>query len=256
MSIVAVVGDCATTTTLALASTWPSDADVLVLEADPRGGSMAAWLDIPVAPSLSAVVTRARAEGWPVIDALSRVTASGIRLVPAPVRATEASRAVAEATTEVLPLLSALADPTVLLDVGPTVLAPDVAAVVTHADLVLVVHRQARQSARAAGVRLERTLEQAAAIDAVGVGTALAVIGDAPFDPMEIAAFLDRDDGSRPAFRLPDDPLAAAVLAGRTGVSRRRLSRLPLMRAAALAASELHRTAVASHRRARRRTER
>ncbi len=231
MSLVAIAGDHATTTTLALAAAWPIRDDVLVIEADPRGGSLASWLDIPVAPSLSAVVTRATAGEWPVIERLSRVTSSGLRVIPAPVRAVEASRAVAEASRSVLPTLASLASPVVLADTGPVVGAGGLGAVVAQSTLTLVVHHQAQQSARAAAVRLERLAECFEQLTAGAIETALAVIGHAPFDADEIAGFVGVGAVAPPTvFELADDPLAAAVLAGRSGVSRRRLLRLPLLR--------------------------
>ena len=48
MSVIAVIGDCATTSALALAARWPAD-DVVVLEADRTGGSLAAWLGFIIA---------------------------------------------------------------------------------------------------------------------------------------------------------------------------------------------------------------
>ena len=242
MSLVAIAGDHATTTTLALAAAWPVNDDVLVIETDPRGGSLAAWLDIPVAPSLSAVVTRATAGEWAVIDRLSRVTPSGLRVIPAPVRAVEATRAVAEATDAILPTLASLTSPVVLADAGPlsgqTGVGTGGAAVVAQAALTVVVHRQAQQSARAAGVRLERLAECFDQLTSSAAETVLAVIGGAPFDAAEIASFVGANAVVAPAvFELADDPLAAAVLAGRSGVSRRRLLRLPLLRSSgALAA--------------------
>jgi hypothetical protein len=243
VSLVAIAGDHATTTTLALAAAWPVNDDVLVIETDPRGGSLAAWLDIPVAPSLSAVVTRATAGEWAVIDRLSRVTPSGLRVIPAPVRAVEATRAVAEATDAILPTLASLTSPVVLADAGPLsgqtgVGTGGAAAVVAQAALTVVVHRQAQQSARAAGVRLERLAECFDQLTSSAAETVLAVIGGAPFDAAEIASFVGANAVVAPAvFELADDPLAAAVLAGRSGVSRRRLLRLPLLRSSgALAA--------------------
>ena len=118
MSLVAIAGDHATTTTLALAAAWPVSDDLLVIEADPRGGSLAAWLDIPLAPSLSAVVTRATGGEWSVIERLSRLTPSGLRVIPAPVRAVEATRAIAEAADSIFPTLASLASPVVVADTG------------------------------------------------------------------------------------------------------------------------------------------
>ena len=243
MSLVAIAGDDATTTTLALAAAWPVTDDVLVIEADPRGGSLAAWLDIPIAPSLSAVVTRATAGEWSVIERLSRLTPSGPRVIPAPVRAVEASRAVAESADSIFPTLASLATPVVIADTGryfgfAGLGAGGVAAVVAQSTLTVVVHRQAQQSARAAAVRLERLAECFEQLTSGGVETTLAVIGSAPFDPDEIARFVGAGAVVAPTvFELADDPLAAAVLAGRSGVSQRRLLRLPLLRSSvALAA--------------------
>ena len=241
MSLVSIAGDHVTTTTLALAAAWPVSDELLVIEADPRGGSLAAWLDIPLAPSLSAVVTRATAGEWSVIEQLTRLTPSGLRVIPAPVRAVEASRAVAEATDSIFPTLASLASPVVLADVGSfqgLAGASGVTSVVTQSALTLVVHRQAHQSARAAAVRLERLAECFEQLAAAGIETALAVIGRAPFDPDEIAAFVGTGALVAPTvFELADDPLAAAVLAGRSGVSPRRLLRLPLLRSAAVLAA-------------------
>lgn len=231
MSLVAIAGDNTTTTTLALAAAWPASDNLLVIEADQRGGSLASWLDIPVAPSLSAVVTRATAGEWPVIERLSRLTPSGLRVIPAPVRAVEATRAVAEASDSVFPTLASLASPVVLADTGTLVGSGGIGAVVAQSTLTLVVHRQAQQSARAAAVRLERLAECFEQLTAGAVETVLAIIGHSPFDVEEIASFVGAGSVVPPtAFELAEDPLAAAVLAGRSGVSQRRLLRLPLLR--------------------------
>jgi MinD-like ATPase involved in chromosome partitioning or flagellar assembly len=252
VSIVVVTGDCVTTTTLALAAAWPARSDVLVLEADPAGGSMAAWLDVPVAPSLSTVVTRVDEHGWSGIDALSRVTPSGLRVIPAPVRSVEASRAVSESGTSVFPVLARVEQAVVLIDAGRPAPAAGLHGAIPYADVVVVTHRQARQSARAAAVRLERAVEVVDAVGAAGVSVIAAVIGSGPFGSDEVAAFMLENVTAAPvvdAVRLPEDPLAAAVLAGRTGVSARRMARLPLMRAAADAVPLLERALVgASHR--------
>ena len=64
------------------------------------------------------------------------------------------------------------------------------------------------------------------------------MIGRAPFDADEIAGFVGAGAVVSPTvFELADDPLAAAVLAGRSGVSQRRLLRLPLLRSAAVLAA-------------------
>ena len=112
---------------------------------------------------------------------------------------------------------------------------------VTHpflgaAAVSLLVHRQGTQSARAAAVRLERLAEQVAALCASSAPVIVAVVGSRPFGVAEIQRFVAEAAGvgDRPVriAALPDDPLTAAVLAGRTGVSARRLARLPLAKGA------------------------
>jgi MinD-like ATPase involved in chromosome partitioning or flagellar assembly len=247
VSVVVVTGDCVTTTTLALAAAWPARSEVLVLEADPAGGSMAAWLDVPVAPSLSTVVTRVDEQGWSSIDALSRVTPSGLRVIPAPVRSVEAARAVAESGSSVFPVLARVEQAVVLIDAGHPAPAAGLHGAIPYADVVMVTHRQAGQSARAAAVRLERAAEVVDAVGAAGVSVVAAVIGNGPFGGDEVADFMLENVTASPgagAIRLPEDPLAAAVLAGRTGVSARRMARLPLMRAAADAVAVLERALI------------
>ncbi|CAN5443939.1 hypothetical protein BH23ACT3_BH23ACT3_04000 [soil metagenome] len=251
MSLVAVLGDVATTTTLALAAAWPVHTtddfdhldhhpghhpDLLFLELDPTGGSMAAWLDLPGSPTLSTVVTGAADHDWPTVAALARRSSSGVQVIPAPARSVEASRAVAEADRWLTDLFAGLERPTVLADVGDPSAASGLPPVVRIADVTIVVHRQARQSARAAAVRVERLAETVDMVVSSGSSMVLAVVGDSPFEPEEILRFVagsyDPDSAVAPVVTLADEPLSAAVLAGRTGVSSRRLARLPLMRSA------------------------
>ncbi len=268
MALIVVGGDGATTSAVALAAGWPephaknADADdssleavghrsigrdavdVVVVEADPTGGSLAAWLDTPLGPSLSSVVTAlhqgstsgaTRPNQWSTVDTMIRRSAAGIRFIPAPFRTREASGAIGEADLSLFPLLAALDHTVALVDVGridPLRLPP----AVRHADLTVVVHRQDSSSAPAATVRLERLAETTEALCETGADVGLALVGDNPFSLDEVVDFA-RPTAS--AHSLALDPLSAAVLAGRTGVSSRRLARLPLMRSAARAASDL-----------------
>jgi hypothetical protein len=98
--------------------------------------------------------------------------------------------------------------------------------------VTVVVHRQANQSARAAAVRLQRLADHLDALSTSPAAIVIAIVGDVPFDLGEIESFLADSVGATPVVGLPVDELASAVLGGRTGVSERRLARLPLMRAA------------------------
>jgi MinD-like ATPase involved in chromosome partitioning or flagellar assembly len=232
MAIVAVVGDACTTTTVALASAWTASSEALIVEADPKGGDLAAWFDIPVLPSLSTVVTSAFDSGWTEIDRHTRLAASGLRLIPAPPSAAEAQHAVAESTRSLAPTLAALRSPIAIVDAGavPHQSAPH--PLVASAAVAVVVHRQRSESALAAAVRLQRLADQVDAMSTTSTRLVVAVIGADPFDFDQIDSFLADAVGTTQLVGLPIDGLAAAVYAGRTGVSARRLARLPLARAA------------------------
>jgi hypothetical protein len=203
-----------------------------VVELDPRGGNLAAWLDLPVEPSLSAAVTQAPDGAWPAVAPMVRAGAAGIRLLPAPVSPREASRAVAESDPFVATLAS-LDTFVAIADLGPLDPSMPVPRAVRFADRVLVVHAQRPGAPRASAVRVHRLAEvwavvRQAAIDPSAVG--LVVVGDDPFDLEEIGGFLGAPRSAQLA-SLPIDPTAAAVVAGAAGVGARRFERLPLVRA-------------------------
>lgn len=249
MTAIVIGGDNTTTTAMAIGAGWPAgpdapDLDVVVIESDPSGGSMAAWLDTPLSPSLSNVVTglnqgarsgATRGTQWATVDAMIRRSPAGLRFVPAPFRTREARGAVEEAERSLFPLAARVEHTVALLDVGR--LDPlRLPGSVREAALTLIVHRQDPSSSPAATVRLERLAETVDALHAVGARLGLAVIGEQPFSLAEVVEFTEVDG---PAWSLASDPLSAAVLAGRRGVSARRLGRLPLMRTAATIARDL-----------------
>jgi cellulose biosynthesis protein BcsQ len=249
VTIVAIAGDATTTTAVAIAAGWPTERadDVVVLEADPHGGSLAGWLDTPAQPSLATIVANAavdvgRSHGTVLdkIDAMTRRSDSGVRFISNAVRARAAHRAVEEAALVVVPALAG-APAVVLADVGRLRAGDIPSPAVRAADVVLIVHRQAAASARAATVRIERLVESVEELAHLDATLVLAVIGRSPFDSTEIGQFVGQavPGTLRHTVALSDDPLAAATLAGRSGVSARRLRRLPLMRDAARLAGDI-----------------
>jgi MinD-like ATPase involved in chromosome partitioning or flagellar assembly len=231
MTIVAVAGDTATTTAVALASAWPISDPMLLVEADPTGGDLAAWFDMPAAPSLSTVVTRVHEGSWDDIEQYGRVAGSGLRLIPAPSRAAEAVRAVAESSRSLVGSLGAPTSPVAIADVGDLPSVPASHPFVAVATVTVVVHRQAPQSPNAAAVRLQRLADQLESLASLATAPIVAIVGGVPFGLGEIEAFLADSVGTVRVVGLPVDELAASVLAGRSGVSARRLGRLPLLRA-------------------------
>ena len=240
MPIVAVTGDATTTTSVALAAAWSAGDDLVLVEADPSGGDLAAWFDMPVDPSLSSVVTRVLDGAWPDIERLTRLADNGLRVLPSPSSVAEASQAIDEAARTVVPVLSTMRTPVAVADVGRYARLPN--PFLASSATTVVVHRQSTQSSRAAAVRLQRLVEH---VDRAGRATSsvvVAVIGAEPFPIVQIERFVAEGVGATPVVGLPVDDLAAAVLAGRTGVSAKRLGRLPLIRAARDLATVVERT--------------
>lgn len=249
MTILAVVGDATTTTAVALSAGWPSE-DALVVEVDRTGGSLAAWLGTPTNPTLGTVVANAGASGeqrsvMSIVDALTHRSASGVPFVSNAARARAANRAVEEAAHAVLPALAA-SPQTVIADAGRHHGGTPVSPAARLADVVLIVHQQATASAAASSVRIERLIESIEELAHLPAALVLAVIGSDPFDVDEVGEFVAASvpDAIECTMALADDPLAAFTIAGRSGVSAKRLRRLPLMRDGAAAANVLHRMLV------------
>lgn len=244
MTIVAIAGDVCTTTTVAVASAWSSAHDVVLVEADPSGGDLAAWFDMPVTPSLSTAVTRITDGSWPEIERFTRLAENGLRLQPAPVGTAEAGQAVGEAARLLVPGLASARSQLAIVDTGSVQATPALNPFVGAAAVTVVVHRQATQSSRAAAVRLQRFADQLDTFASVAAGVVVAVVGAAPFSLDEIESFVAEAVGATPVVGLPVDDLTAAVYAGRPGVSARRLRRLPLARAAGALAAVTEQTLV------------
>ena len=251
MGTIAIIGDRTTTTTLAIAVGWNAGTTPLVVEADPSGGSLAAWLDMPVNPSLSTIVAQGGTPTWSGLEPMVRTSRQGLRIIPAPVRSREAGRAIDESCRALLPMLAADSGRTTLLDLGRSAPTDAVPRTARGAEAVVVCHRQERASARAAAVRLERLAETVELLGELDVPLTIALIGDQPYAGDEVLDYLTDADGAMSSAEpslvsVPVDPLCAAVLAGRIGVSARRLARLPLMRTARSLAEHIASQAPAS----------
>ncbi len=236
MNSCALIGDVTTTTALAASAAWPGDPAPVLVECDPSGGSLAGWLAVGLAPSLSTLVTSsAQQPTTPAEEMIARNvqrSRAGVDVVVAPLRSVEAARSVAEAE-QTLVAAAATRWRTMLFDIGRLDARHPIPATATSADVVVVVHRQMSASGAASAVRVERTSELLERLASVDNPIAVVVVGDAPFESDELTGFWERSVGRELiSCCLPEDPLAAATLAGRVGVSQRRLSRLPLMRAA------------------------
>lgn len=246
MGLIAVAGDLSTTTTVALGASWIGPNDPLLVEADPSGGDLAAWFDLPSQPSLSTVVSQPLHDGWEAIDSSCHRADNGLRVIPAPVRAEEAAQAVRAASTTVVSTLASSPDDTAIVDTGRLMASPSPHPFLAAASTLVLVHRQSPQSARAAAARLRRLVDQVDAVLGVSPLVIVAIVGGHPFALDEIERLVTERDAGVTVIGLPEDPLTAAVFAGRAGVSARRLARLPLMRSARRLAAAVQPAAVGS----------
>jgi hypothetical protein len=244
MTTVVVTGDLATTTCLLLAVTWPGadradplngGGDRLIVECDPSGGSLIAWLGLDPALTLTTAVTGHHDDsGYP--GACAQPIGSGLAAIISPIRSVEASAAQARAQQSLLVEICSTAGLTTFIDTGQPSLSHS--WVPAWADLVVIVHHQRSGPAAAAAVRVERLAERLESLETAGHRPALMIVGSVPFDPREIIGHLGHDRLAT-VVTVPDDRFAAEVLAGRVGCSERRFGRLRLVRAGRAAALAL-----------------
>lgn len=232
MALIAVIGEACTTTSLALAAAWP-DHRAVVAEFDTSGGDIAAWLDLPADPGMATVVASTPHGSLPTVQPHLRPGPGECRVLTSPTRAAEAAAVVREAAVRVAPLLAVLDDFVAFADCGHQH-PGDLSSVVGRAQLVLVTIRQASAPWRATAARLDRTSELVDALDRQGRAVSVAVVGDRPYEPAEVAAYL----GGRQLLAIAEDPAAASMLKGGAVISRR-FERSRLHRSALGAATQL-----------------
>ncbi len=263
MTAVVLCGDAVTTTTLVLALTWPrltpsdevtdgvagdvtgdvpsgdgrADADRIdrvIIESDPSGGSLIGWLGLDPQRTLTAAVTRrfddASPARWPMTawERSAQRIGDGLAVLASPIRSVEAATSQAEAHRSTLAEIGSVDGLVAFVDAGRGI--PGGPWTPAGSGLVVMVHHQRGGPAAAAGVRVEQLRERYELLESAGHHLAVVVIGAHPFDPADIATHLGEGDGVV-VVALPEDRLAAEVLAGRSGCSTRRLYRLGLMRA-------------------------
>ena len=226
------VRSCGTTTlAVALAATWPTQRRVLVIEADPAGGTLAAASGWAPEPSLVSLAAAARRSNDPeAIWAHCHHLPGGAAVLAAPAGADQA-RSAARMLAGLFDRLGEL-DADVLVDVGrldPTTPMPSIA---TGAGRVVLVARPRLADLHALATFVEARAVGASPLEAGGMG--LVLVGDGPYPDDEVAGAL----GIEVLGRLPWDPQAAELLASLPG-SDRQLRLSPLVRAARTLADRL-----------------
>ncbi|HET9732295.1 MAG TPA: hypothetical protein VFP54_06420 [Acidimicrobiales bacterium] len=203
-----------TTTTAGLAMVWPGEQRVVLVEADPAGGTLAAAVGLAAEPGLVSLAAAARRQADPeLVFAHAQTLADGTPVVAAPPGAEQARSALAMLG----PLFGRLGrmGKLVLVDCGR--LDPAAApSVFDAADLAVLVCRPQLADLNALAAFLSARPDTANTVVLVGQG---------PYPAGEIAETL----GVEVIGQLPWDPEAATALATMPPTSRR-LTRTALVR--------------------------
>lgn len=235
-----------TTTAAGIAAMWPGSGagEPVLLEADVRGGDLAARFSLSQEPGLASLSVAARRAGQAGLLAEHvQELPGGLKVVLAPPTADNAKAAVKMLTDEGRECPRAVAgqpDMAVVADLGD--LAGDGYgwAVAEAAEVLLLVVRPVLEE-------LTRVISAAeyllARCQAAGTRLALVTVGTGPFPTAEI----EETTGIAVAAQLPQDAAAAAMLAGRPDprgalsrlAGRGSIARLPLAKAAAALAADL-----------------
>ncbi len=229
MGVVALgsVRSCGVTTlTLALATTWPKDRRVLLVEADPAGGTLAAASGWPPEPSLVSLAAAARHALDPdLVWEHCQELPGGAAVRAGPASADQARSALGMLVGLVGHLGTFDAD--VLVDCGRLDPASPGFGVFEGAEAVVLAARP-----RLADLHALATWREANPFDSGRVG--LVLVGDGPYPDAEIAEAL----GVEVLARLPWDPEAAGALVS-VPASAREVRLSPLVRAARSLADRL-----------------
>jgi len=214
-----------TTLVAALAATWPEGRQVLVVELDPAGGTLAAASGWPAEPGLLSLAAAARRGAGPeLVWEHCQALPGGAAILAGPTSAAQAASALA-ALSDLMGRFCEL-DADVLVDVGRVGAGPLVLPLVSTARPVVLVSRPQLPdlSALANATSSLRTASE----------LGLALVGDGPYRDDEISDAL----GVPVLGRLPWDPAAAAMLTS-VPASARSLRVAPLVRAARSLADRL-----------------
>jgi MinD-like ATPase involved in chromosome partitioning or flagellar assembly len=215
-----------TTTSVALAGVWPEGRRVLMVEADPWGGMLAARLGLSDHPGLVSLAAAARhgLDGELVWRHAQRA-ADGVGVIVAPPSPEHARSALGDLVGRFAAWCGEQDSVDVVADCGRLTSDPVSLPLLRHADRVLMVVRPTVDQLRPAALRVE-------ALDGLGVEASLLLVGDTPYGPDEVAESL----GVPVAGSVVWDPSAAATLGGGRGWEVRRS---PLVRSAASLADRL-----------------
>ncbi len=210
-----------TTSALALAGVWPADRQVLLVEADPGGGDLAARFGLAAQPGLVSLAAAARRQ----VDAAlvaehAQALPGGLGVLVGPPGAEQAAAALGMLAPAVVAGLEGLDGVDVVADLGRLDPGSPALGLARAASLLVLVVRPRLDE-------LQHLVHRVAALRGERRALGLVVVGTGPYPAEEIAAAL----GVEVLGTLPADPRAASLLGGGTA-SVGALRRTPLVRAA------------------------
>lgn len=228
MTVVAVcqaAGTSASTTTaVLLAAMLPRAHPALVAECDPAGGDVAAWAQLPIAPGWSTAIS-ASDRNWSAIMDHTQELPSGLRVLTAPARPSQARAAVVEAASGFAGLLALMPEVVTVADCGRVELDAPIWA--RSAQLTLLLIRQATVSAEATVARVDRTIEALEVLRGSCRQVGVVLVGGSPYPVPEVSSAL----GVELFGVLPEDAVGAGLVCGGWTLGKR-AARSPLARAA------------------------
>ena len=228
MTVVAVCEaagtSASTTTSVLLGAMLPRTHPALVAECDPAGGDIAAWAQLPTAPGWSTAISGTD-RNWSAIIDHTQELPSGLRVMTAPARPSQARAAVAGAASGFGGLLALMADVVTIADCGRVELDAPMWARSAH--LALLVIRQATVSAQATVARVDRTIEALEVLRGTCRQVGVVLIGGSPYPASEVSSAL----GVELFGVLPEDAAGAGLVCGGWTLGKR-AARSPLAKAA------------------------
>lgn len=220
-----------TTAAVLLASVWPQP-DVVLIEADPDGGSLATRFDLQAdGRGLTSLAAAGRHRlSRDLVWEHTQTLPGGLEAVPASPSPTQAATAVSQTAGALAPQLAGSPDVHAVVDCGRLGVGSPARPLAETADILLLVCRPRLEELRLVLLRLEEWPAR------TQVG--LLLVGDG-YSPRSVDRLFASRAGVAVAGWLPHDRRTADALVD-AGASPRTLQHSPLVRSARSVAERLH----------------
>jgi len=191
-----------TTTLLAVAGVWPEDRRVLLVEADPSGGMLAARLGLSDTPGVVSLAAAARrGVDWELVSRHAQQIPGGVPVLVAPPSPEHTRAALGDLAGPLAAWCAGEGDVDVLVDCGRLSPDPPTLPLIRSADRMLVLVRPTVDQLRPAAVRVKALTDSHAG---------LLLVGDTPYGPGEV----EEAFGIAVVGAIAWDPQTAETLAG------------------------------------------